>query len=86
MRFWKNAPVDDEQVRANLETMHVEFLAREIMLRNTPGSEYRDARSPREVAQALFNLGWRPPGYCQCGVTAIGPASHDSSTTTTGEQ
>lgn len=80
MRFWKTAPVNDEQVRANLEAMHVEFLAREIMLHSILGSEFRDARSPREVAQALFNLGWRPPGYCQCGVPGITRSSPDSRT------
>lgn len=84
MTFWNTAPVDDDQVRANLEAMHLRFLADEIIRQWSPGSALASAPGVNEIARALFNLGWRPPGYCQCGVPAIGPQSPDS--TTTGEQ
>lgn len=60
-----------DQTRANFEAMHVEFLAREIMLQMSPYSPLTRASGALESARALFNLGWRPPGYCECGVPAV---------------
>lgn len=70
--------MSDEQVRANIEAMHVRFLAEEIMRQWSPYSSLSRAAGPNESAQALFNLGWRPPGYCECGVPAIDRSSHNS--------
>jgi len=61
----------DDRAQANIEAMHVQFLAEEIMRQMSPYSDLRRASGPHESARALFNLGWRPPGYCECGIDPL---------------